>query len=154
LDNLYHSDSTNRKEEVTSNKFIVNKINKNPTIKNLNSHEIPEGSHAILNATIKPDNQDRLINNLKNELDNDFQEYLSTEPDDMDYDDAIKRDHRAFCTYFWNKSKSNSIILSAFLLSEPLKPRPLKLLLFILVFDLYLFVNGLFFLRRLYYPII
>ena len=142
--NFNHSDSTNIKE-VTSNKNNRKKINKNPTNKNLKSDEIPVSSDILLNSNAKPDNQDRLIINLKNELDIDIQEYLSTEPDDMDYDDAIKRDHRTFCTYFWNKSKSNSIILSAFLLSEPLKPRPFKLLLFILDIDLYLFVNGLFF---------
>ena len=146
------NNSNTSKELVSSNKNMRKKTNKKPTIKHLISDEMLASSDLILNkyklssANIKPNSQDRyIIGNLKNELDIDMKEYLSTEPDDMDYADAIKRDNRKFCTYFWDKSKSNSIILSTFLVYEPLRPRPLKLLLFILDIDLYLFVNGLFF---------
>jgi hypothetical protein len=81
----------------------------------------------------------------KNENDINMEEYLSTEPDDMDYDDAIKRDKRTFCQYFYDKLKINQLILSTFLTNEPLRPKPLKILLFILNIDLYLVINGLFF---------
>ena len=63
----------------------------------------------------------------------------------MDYDDALKKDKRTFCIYFWDKIKTNQIILNTFCYKEPIKPRPIKILLFILQIDLYLFVNGLFF---------
>jgi len=81
----------------------------------------------------------------KNENDINIEEYLSTEPEDMDYDDVIKRDKRTFCQYFYDKLKINQLILSTFLTKEPLRPKPLKILLFILNIDLYFFVNGLFF---------
>ena len=64
--------------------------------------------------------------------------------DDMEYDDAVKKDQREFCTYFGDKLKSQQIILNTFYYEEPLKPKSLKLLLFILDIDLYFFVNGLF----------
>ena len=86
-----------------------------------------------------------LFVNLKDDLDINIQEYLSTDIDDMDYDDAIKKDNRKFCAYFIEKIKTNQIILYTFCYYEPLKPRPIKIILFILQIDLYLFVNALFF---------
>ena len=151
LNNHNNNKSKTSKENGASDRNKRNKTKKISTIKHFISDEMLISSDLIINkyklssATNNPISQDRLIINLKNELDINMKEYLSTEPDDMDYADAIKRDNRAFCTYFWDKSKSNSIILSAFLLSESLRPRPLKLLLFILNVELYLFVNGLFF---------
>ena len=51
---------------------------------------------------------------------------MKTDLDDMDYDNAVKRDKRKFC-------------------AEILNPWPLKAILFILNMDLYFLVNGLFF---------
>ena len=72
-------------------------------------------------------------------------EYLSTEPDNMDYDDAIKKDKRTFCLFFYHKLKLNQMILNTFCIKDPLRPIPLKILLFDLNICLYLFINGLFF---------
>ena len=63
----------------------------------------------------------------------------------MDYDDAIKKDKRTFCQYFYEKLKLNQIILNTFFIKDPLRPKALKILLFILEIDLYLFINGLYF---------
>ena len=63
----------------------------------------------------------------------------------MDYDDALKKDKRKFCHYFIDKLKDNYIILNTFYTNNPLRPRPIKLLLFILNLVLYFFINGLFF---------
>ena len=63
----------------------------------------------------------------------------------MDYDDALKKDKRKFCNYFIDKLKDNYIILNTFYTNNPLRPRPIKLLLFILNLVLYFFINGLFF---------
>ena len=150
--NNSNSNSFNKEELVLSHKNMRKRNFKNSTIKPLNSDEkllssdlFLSNKYKVPSASIKPNSQDRLIINLKNDLDVDIKEYLSTEPDDMDYADAIKRDNRTFCVYFWDKSKNNSIILSSFLVYEPLRPKPLKLLLFILNIGLYLLVNGLFF---------
>lgn len=74
-----------------------------------------------------------------------MREYLSTEIEDMDYEDAIKRDKRKFYVYFCDKLKINQILLSTFYTIDPLMPRAIKLLLFILDIDLYLFITALFF---------
>ena len=62
----------------------------------------------------------------------------------MEYDDAIRKDKRKFSEYFSDKLKSDQIILNTFFIEDPLKPKPIKIIFFILDIDLYLFVNALF----------
>ena len=86
--------------------------------------------------------------NFNNDLNIDMKEYLSTEIDDMDYyDDALKKDKRKFWIYFSDKLKTNQIILNTFFYYENLKPRAIKIILFFLQIDLYLyfFFNRIFF---------
>ena len=73
-----------------------------------------------------------------------IKEYLSTELNDLDYDDAIKKDNRKFCQFFLDKLKVNQMILNVFFIKDPLRPTALKILLFILNIILFLFINGLF----------
>ena len=63
----------------------------------------------------------------------------------MDYEDAIKKDKRKFEEYFKDKLKTNQILVNTFYVDETLRPRAIKLLLLILNFVLYFFINGLFF---------
>ena len=86
-----------------------------------------------------------LLMNSKDDLNICIEEYLSTDIDDMDYDDAIRKDKRKICNYFLVKLKANQIILNTFFYEEPIKPKPLKIILFLIQIDLYFFVNGLFF---------
>ena len=72
-----------------------------------------------------------------------IEEYLQTDLDNMDYDDAVKKDKRKFCEFFWGKVKINQMILDTFCAIDHLRPRTIKIMLFILEIDLYLFVNGL-----------
>ena len=86
------------------------------------------------------------INNLKNYCENiDFNEYLKTDVDDMDYDDAIKNDHRSFCNYFCDKLKERQIIMDTFFTKDILRPISIKVILLLLKIDLYFVVNGLFY---------
>ena len=78
-------------------------------------------------------------------IDLDMEEYIKTDLDDMDYDNAIKRDTRTFCVYLVDNVKTDLLILNIFCNYEQLNPWPIKFLLFILNIDLYFFVNGLFF---------
>ena len=74
-----------------------------------------------------------------------FDEYIMTDPNQMEYDDAIRKDKRTFCQYFSDRIKSEQISLNTFINYEILKPIPTKIILLILNFDLYLIINGLFF---------
>ena len=72
------------------------------------------------------------------------EEYFETSPDEMEYDDAIKKDHRTFCQYFTENLKEKQIIANTFIASDPIKPRGIKIILFTLNIILYFVINGLF----------
>ena len=72
------------------------------------------------------------------------EEYLETSPDEMEYDDAIKKDQRTFCEYFSENLKERQIILNTFIVEDPIKPRAIKIILFNLNLILYFVINGLF----------
>ena len=74
-----------------------------------------------------------------------FKEYLATSPDEMEFDDAIKKDKRSFCKYFYDNLKEKQIIANTFIASEPIKRRMIKIILFNLDLILYIIINGLFF---------
>ena len=74
-----------------------------------------------------------------------FKEYLSTSPDEMEYDDAIKRDKREFCEYFWDCLKEKQSLAYTFISSDRINTRTIKLILFSLNITLYFVVCGLFF---------
>ena len=71
-------------------------------------------------------------------------EYLKTDLDDMDYDDAIKLDKRTFCEFFNEKLKGKLTIINAFCNKENLRPMSIKIILLFLNLDLYFVINGLF----------
>ena len=81
----------------------------------------------------------------KEKLKHDFKEYLETDLNDLDFDDALKKDERGFCEYFCDSVIEKQKIVNTFFLNEPLRPRSIKIILFILILILYFVINGLFF---------
>ena len=144
---------------VNSNNILMSneQIFSNDKIKNLNNDnnntklQFSQKSLISSKSTNKEkkielkDIQSNLIINLKESISINIEEFLNTDPDDMDYDDARKRDKRKFKDYFLDKLKNNQIFLNTFYSDEPLRPRAIKILLLILNIDLYFFINGLFF---------
>jgi hypothetical protein len=74
-----------------------------------------------------------------------FKEYLATSPDEMEFDDAYVFDKRTFTELFTEDLKENQIVAHTFIADDPLKPRTMKIIVFILVVLLYFVVNGLLF---------
>ena len=74
-----------------------------------------------------------------------FKTYLETSLDEMEFDDAIKRDQRSFCRYFCDILQEKQSIAYTFIATDPINTRMIKFILFLLNIDLYLIVNGLFF---------
>ena len=72
-------------------------------------------------------------------------EYLKTDCDDMEFDDALKYDSRTFWEYFYEKFKENQIIMNTFFNPDNLKPLTIKIMLLLLNIDLYFVVNGFFY---------
>ena len=84
--------------------------------------------------------------NLANKKEKDFfKEYFSTSPDDMEYDDAIIYDKRKFCEHFAECLKEKQMIAHTFIAHDDLKPRTMKIIVFVLNVIFYFIVNGLLF---------
>ena len=80
----------------------------------------------------------------KNKMTEFFQEFMETSPDDMEYDDAIVLDKRKFSEHLKENLKDNQIIANTFIAENPLKPRSIKIILFMLNLLLYFVVDALF----------
>ena len=64
--------------------------------------------------------------------------------DDLDFEDAIKKDKRSFCQFFCDSIIEKQIEFNAICESEPLHPFSLKMILLVLKIVLYFVVNGIF----------
>ena len=52
-----------------------------------------------------------------------FRKYLETSLDDLEFDDAIVRDKRTFCLYFYDNFKEKQVIANTFCARDNLKTR-------------------------------
>ena len=149
LDNNPGNKNIGNKLKNKSRTNISGKKLTNPNIKNINilsghnSNDNINKSDEILKEKNNEISQKDI--SIENNININIEEYIKTDPDDMDYDDAIRRDKRTYCQYFWSKIITEQIILSTFFKSEILRPLPMKMILLILNIDLYLIINGLFF---------
>ena len=133
-----------------SKKKLTNQKNAK-TVKSINNKkdliDIQPTEKRVLNNEIKTieynDSTETLDEGKK--LKKFFKEYLATSPDEMEFDDAIKKDKRSFCKYFYDNLKEKQIIANTFIASEPIKRRMIKIILFNLDLILYIIINGLFF---------
>lgn len=101
-------------------------LNNNQNSSSTNFNNINNNNHSDKNIKIENDfkaniyesnliNSKDILNISNSQKDNpnilseskEVKEYLSTEIDDMDFEDAIKRDKRKFCEYFCDKLKIN-----------------------------------------------
>ena len=117
------------------------KNNKNKT-KNLNKNEVRK---KMANSLTIQGKSSLTRASLNSKIKKYMKEYLSTDEDDMDYDDAIKKDNRKFFSFFWKRVKVNTWIVNIIFSGEKLKPRSVRIFLFLLNVDLYFFINGLYF---------
>ena len=74
-----------------------------------------------------------------------FEEYMSTSLDDLEFDDAVAMDKRKYCEHMVENLKEDQIIANTFIGDDPIKPRTIKIIIFILNVMLYFVINGLFF---------
>ena len=74
-----------------------------------------------------------------------FEEYLTTSLDDLEFDDAVAKDKRKYCEHMVENLIEDQIIANTFIHEDPIKPRTIKIIIFILNVMLYFVVNGLFF---------
>ena len=75
----------------------------------------------------------------------DIKQFLKPNFEGMDFDDIIDEDKRSFCEYYKEKIENNQMIINNFFIFELLRPRSIKITVFILNIDLYFLINGLFY---------
>ena len=134
----------NKKRKLKIINIKNNKIqNLNIIISNKNHEKETNQSFLKLEKT----NMKQLLANtkdftiIKNSFNN---KNIPTSLDKMDFDDAIRKDHRKFSEYFLDCLREKQIILNTFLDYHPFKPRSIKIILFSLTMFLYFIVNALF----------
>ena len=101
-------------------------------------------SNEKIDVYLQKSNNELLVN-LKYDININFDEYFEPFFDEMDYDEAIRKDKRKFCKSYTDKLKDNQMIINTFFAYEPFKPKSIKLILLTLQISLYFFINGLFY---------
>ena len=161
---VIHLNNNNNKLDIEKknkkNKIILNNNNINNNKSNSKDSLVSHGFKRYAyktdstKQTLEKITQSELLkfsnnkNNNKNKYSQNeeyFNEYLATSIEDMEYDDAIKKDNRKFCEFFYETLQDKQIIAYTFFAKDPLKPRSIKIILFVLNIILYFVVNGLFF---------
>ena len=145
-------------QNINSDNKLMSKKNKLPPILSTIPVEKKEVSHIENKITIKDtDNINMEVSeNAKESKKNIiideqkydkkfFEEYLSTSLDDLEFDDAVAKDHRKYCEHMKENLIEDQIIANTFIAEDPLKPRTIKIILLILNIVLYFVINGLFF---------
>ena len=130
----------------TNEKLIAkNKLTKNSKLtasKNLISSKTLLSGRTSINKFV--DNNDGEIYIESKDL-IDIKEYLSMSFDENDFDDVMDKEERTYCAYFSEKFKENQIFINAFFMTEPLRPKSIKILVLIVTIELYFVVNALFY---------
>ena len=90
-------------------------------------------------------NKDLFKKSNNDDVENTIEKYLETGYEEMDYDDAIRKDKRKFCECYKEKIMDNQIIVNLLCSYEPIRPKSIKIIFLILQIDLYFFINGLFY---------
>ena len=139
--------SSNNVINSTTKEFKINS-NSNKDIKVYSKLNILNKKNEKLESKIKMKDYLTEMNDKSSSSINEFniniEDYLETDLNDVVFEEIKERDHRTFRQYFVEKLKSNLLILNIFINNEPLKPRSIKLMLFIINIYLYLFINALF----------
>ena len=123
--------------------------NNNQNVINSNNNLVQKKNEKNEKDNLKKDNKNEkkplYADKLKDEYDVEMDEYLKTDIDDMEFEDALKYDERGFCEYFYDRFKEKQIIMDTFFNPESLKPMTIKIIILFLNIILYFVINGLFY---------
>ena len=110
-------------------------------------NKIPIFHNKIRNSkkSQKSSRINKRINDLKTHKESEkfFEDYMSTSPDEMAYDDAKVKDNRTFRENLFECIVEKQDIANTFFSEDHLNPRTIKIIVWILNIMLYFVVNGL-----------
>ena len=125
------------KDDNSKNTILNEKRNKRYLTNNnkINSVNLKDKSNSKLNESNKY--------NVTNSKENSLTEYLATDLDELEFEDALEKDKRKLCEIFVDSMKDEHLIIRTFFTSDNIRPRSIKLLLFLLMINLYFVINAL-----------
>ena len=119
-----------------ANQIIIQNIhNKKNSVDYSNLTNI--NSVTSKNISLKGNNPKKAYNNTK------IKEYLSTDLNDLDFEDIIEKDKRTFSQYFYESIKEKHLIINSFFIIDNLKPKSIKIIIFLLNIVCCGLINGL-----------
>ncbi len=127
----------------TKDESVTENILKQGNLKKIKSFS-RKRSKKIKNELFIKSNNSPLITKSKGNIKNGFEDYLSTDFNDMNFHDVSLIDKRLFFDYFCDKIKKKQVILELFYINSPLKPTTIKLLIIILDFEICFVTNAMF----------
>ena len=108
------------------NSIVIDNKNCILNTKNINSNfKLRKNSIINFKSKIKTKTND----SVKFEETN-FKEYLNTSLDDLEYDKAVEKDKRKLCQIFSDIVKNDNMMIRTFFISDNVRPKSIKILLF------------------------
>ena len=136
MNKINRENSKNKELGTNDNKItFFSKYANQIIIQNINNEK--KDSNKNILSKINP------TNNIINKTD--FNEYFATDPNDMDFEEAIEKDKRKFFEYFWELLKEKQLLINSFFIIDNIKPKSIKIIFFSLNFIFCLLINGLLF---------
>ena len=108
-----------------------------------NEYKYESNSNCNLKKKIYSNKKIETNNNIIKDEGINFKEYLKIDLDDLDFDEALDKDKRKFCEIFINKVQEQHMIVRIFFISDKIRPRSIKILLFALIINFYFDANAL-----------
>ena len=139
--NNYNIDENKIIKKSNNNLLIYSSQRYNSTniIYLLNNKKKVKNSTEIKNKNSKNNKSKYDEYNVKNNI----KDYLITSYDDLEFDEAIDRDKRKLFHIFIDSIKKEHFIIRTFMVSDNIRPRTIKILLFVLNINLYFIINAL-----------
>ena len=132
-------------DEIIMKKKKKKSYNKNVTYLSKYANQIiiqnihPKNKNDIKNGNIITNNNSP----LKKSVNIQFNEYLSTDLNELDFEDMIEKDKITIKEYFCQSIKDRQLIINTFIIKDNIKPKSIKIILFLLIIVLCGLINGL-----------
>ena len=126
-------------KEIKAKNLIIHKYNicQNSKTKSTKIFEKSKSSKSKIKRKIKKNDSTSRLDTIKN--------YIINYYDENDFLDVLEKEKRSFCKFLCDKYKKNQIIINTFFVDEIFKPRPIKIILFLLIIESYIVINALFY---------
>ena len=132
------------KKEINNNEIIIYEKSVNSS-KNIITKKTKYKYNSRSNKELNIKTNNKINKNFNSEKYREkyFEKYLNTSLDDLDFDEAIEKDKRKFFNLFIDLVNNEHLIFRTFINTENVRPKSIKILLFILIINLYFVCNAL-----------